>query len=77
MSGQLRYCFLGTGCAGMSGSYYNFSSWTSCRRRTAQDSRPAQTLEDWAHVYDGLSDEEIETIDAIAKARANVTRDLP
>lgn len=41
------------------------------------DSRPAQTLEDWAHVYDGLSDSEIETIDAIAKTRANLTRDLP
>ena len=43
----------------------------------SQDSRPAQTLEDWAHVYDGLSDEEIETIDAIAKTRANLTRNLP
>jgi hypothetical protein len=42
-----------------------------------QDSRPAQTLEDWAHVYDGLSDDEIEAIDAIAKTRANLTRDLP
>ena len=42
-----------------------------------QDSRPAQTIEEWAHVYDGLSDEEIETIDAIAKTRANLTRDLP
>ena len=44
---------------------------------TVQDSRPAQTLEDWAHVYDGLSDDEIETIDAIARTRANLTRDLP
>lgn len=43
----------------------------------AEDSRPAQTLEDWVHVYDGLSDEEIEKIDAIAKNRANLTRDLP
>jgi hypothetical protein len=41
-----------------------------------QDSRPAQTLKDWAHVYDGLSDDEIETIDAISKTRANLTRDL-
>lgn len=44
---------------------------------TVQDSRPAQTLEDWVHVYDGLSDTEIEKIDAIAKSRANLTRDLP
>lgn len=42
-----------------------------------QDSRPAQTLEDWARVYDGLNDEEIETIDAIAKTRAKLARDLP
>ena len=44
---------------------------------TVQDSRPAQTLDDWVHVYDGLSDTEIEKIDAIAKTRANLTRDLP
>jgi hypothetical protein len=44
---------------------------------TVQDSRPAQTLDDWAQVYDGLSEDEIETIDAIAKTRANLTRDLP
>lgn len=44
---------------------------------TVQDSRPAQTLDDWARVYDGLSDDEIEKIDAIAKTRANLTRDLP
>lgn len=44
---------------------------------TVQDSRPAQTLEDWVHVYDGLSDAEIEKIDAIANTRANLTRDLP
>ena len=39
--------------------------------------RPAQTLEDWTHVYDGLRDEEIETIDKMAKTRANLTRNLP
>ena len=39
--------------------------------------REAQTLEDWTHVYDGLSDEEIEDIDKIAKTRANLTRNLP
>ena len=47
------------------------------KKPLAEDSRPAQTLEDWVHVYDGLSDEEIETIDVIAKTRANLTRDLP
>lgn len=39
--------------------------------------RPAQTLEDWTHVYDGLSDQQVEGIDAIAKTRANLTRNLP
>ena len=39
--------------------------------------KPSQTLEDWTHVYDGLSDEEIEAIDEIAKTRANLTRNLP
>ena len=41
------------------------------------DNRPAQTLEDWVHVFDGLTDEQIESIDAIAKTRANLTRNLP
>ncbi|HLN26616.1 MAG TPA: hypothetical protein VK395_02660 [Gemmataceae bacterium] len=44
--------------------------------RTA-DARPAQKLDDWTHVYDGLSDEEIEAVDEIAKTRANLTRNLP
>ena len=39
--------------------------------------RPAQTLEDWTHVYDGLSDKEIEDIDKIVKTRANLTHNLP
>jgi hypothetical protein len=41
------------------------------------DAKPAQTLGDWTHVYDGLDDEEIEAIDRIAKTRANLTRKLP
>ena len=41
------------------------------------DMRPTQTLEDWAHVYEGLTEEEIEAIDAIAKTRAVLTRDVP
>lgn len=39
--------------------------------------RPAQTLDDWTSVYDGLSDREIDEIDQIAKTRANLTRHLP
>lgn len=39
--------------------------------------RPAQTLEDWTNVYEGLSDEQIEAVDTIAKTRANLTRNLP
>jgi len=39
--------------------------------------RPAQTLDDWTRVYDGLTDEEIEAVDKIAKKRANLTRNLP
>jgi hypothetical protein len=31
--------------------------------------RPAQSLEDWTHIYDGLSDEQIDAIDRIAKIR--------
>jgi hypothetical protein len=38
---------------------------------------PAQTLDDWTHVYDGLSNQEVEAIDAIARTRADLTRDLP
>jgi hypothetical protein len=39
--------------------------------------RPVQTLEDWTAVYDGLSDDEVEAVDKVAKTRANLTRDLP
>jgi hypothetical protein len=38
---------------------------------------PPQTLEDWTQVYDGLSEEEIEAVDRLAKTRANLTRPLP
>ncbi len=44
---------------------------------TTSTQRPAQTLEDWTSVYDGLSDDEIESVDRIAKTRANLSRDLP
>ncbi len=39
--------------------------------------RPVQTLDDWTSVYDGLSEREIDEIDHIARARANLTRHLP
>ncbi|HET6884198.1 MAG TPA: hypothetical protein VFI31_28855 [Pirellulales bacterium] len=42
-----------------------------------QSSQPAQSLDDWTSVYAGLSEQEIEAIDKIAKTRANLTRDLP
>ena len=46
-------------------------------KEPADARKPAQTLEDWTHVYDGLSDDEIEAVDEIAKTRANLTRNLP
>jgi hypothetical protein len=36
-----------------------------------------QALEDWTNIYEGLSDEQVEAIDKIAKTRANLTRSLP
>ena len=44
---------------------------------TGSNPQPAQSLEDWTGVYDGLSDAEIEAIDKVAKTRANLTRNLP
>ena len=29
---------------------------------------PSQSLEDWTHIYDGLSDEEIEAIDQVVRS---------
>jgi len=42
-----------------------------------QDLRPAQTLEDWTSVFEGLSDQEIAEVDAFSNTRANLTRHLP
>jgi hypothetical protein len=39
--------------------------------------QPAQSLDDWTSVYAGLSEQEIEAIDKIAKTRATLTRHLP
>ena len=39
--------------------------------------KPVQSLKDWTGVYEGLSDEEVNEIDAIVKTRANLTRPLP
>ena len=41
------------------------------------NARPAQTLDDWTGVYDGLSDTEVETLDSVVKTRADLTRELP
>ena len=38
---------------------------------------PAQSIDAWTKVYEGLSEQEIESIDKIAKTRANLSRDLP
>lgn len=38
---------------------------------------PAQSLEDWTAVYEGLSDNEVNEIDTLIKTRANLTRPLP
>jgi hypothetical protein len=43
---------------------------------TNETVRPAQSLEDCTGIYEGLSDEEVEAIDHVAKTRANLTRDL-
>ena len=39
--------------------------------------RRRQTVEDWTKVFEGLSDEQVEEIDRIAKTRADLTRNLP
>ncbi len=44
---------------------------------SSDQTQPGQSLDDWTKVYDGLSDEEIESIDKIAKTRAKLTRNLP
>jgi hypothetical protein len=38
--------------------------------------RPSQKLEDWTGVYEGLTEQEIEAIDEVAKTRADLTRDV-
>jgi hypothetical protein len=35
---------------------------------------PSQSLADWTHVYEHLTDEQIEAIDHNVKTRANLTR---
>lgn len=39
--------------------------------------RNGQTVEDWTGVYEGLSDAQIESIDTVAKTRADLTRNVP
>jgi len=49
----------------------------STRDRAVKTGKRAQTPEDWARVYAGLTDEQIEEIDKIINTRANFSRDLP
>ena len=44
---------------------------------SATDARPPQSIDSWMHIYDGLSDEEIDEIDAVINTRANLTRAVP
>jgi hypothetical protein len=46
---------------------------TETEARKAKDPR-AQSLADWTHVYEGLTNEQIEAIDHNVKTRANLTR---
>jgi hypothetical protein len=43
----------------------------------AKGPRPPQSLADWANVYEGLSDDQIDQIDQIATTRATLSRHLP
>lgn len=52
-------------------------SVTEVESTPSDSSRPAQSLDDWAKVLDGLSVEDIDAIDQIVKTRANLTRDVP
>lgn len=52
-------------------------SVTEIEMEPSDQTRPAQSLEDWAKVYEGLSEADIESIDEIAKNRADLTRHLP
>ncbi|MBX3450760.1 MAG: hypothetical protein KF777_14435 [Planctomycetaceae bacterium] len=44
---------------------------------TSASRQPAQSLDDWTNVYDGLSAPEIESIDPIVRTRADLTRSFP
>ncbi len=52
-------------------------SVTEVEMAPSEQPRRVQSLDDWTKVYEGLSDEDIESIDKIAKTRANLTRNLP
>jgi hypothetical protein len=46
-------------------------------RMDEPDTRPAQSIDEWTRVYEGLSEEEIDAVDRISKTRSNLTRHLP
>lgn len=39
--------------------------------------KPAQTLEDWTRVYDGLNGDQVQAVDQIVNSRADLTRSFP
>ena len=41
------------------------------------DTRRPQTLAEWTTVYEGLSEQQIDAVDATINSRANLTRNLP
>lgn len=43
----------------------------------AVPNRKAQSVSDWARVYEGLREEEVEAIDEQTRTRADLTRRLP
>ncbi|MEZ6057574.1 MAG: hypothetical protein R3C01_12815 [Planctomycetaceae bacterium] len=45
--------------------------------RQQDDPRPVQTLDNWAGIYEGLTDEQIDEIDKVINTRAYLTRNLP
>jgi hypothetical protein len=52
-------------------------SVTEVKSASTEDTRPAQLLEEWTSIYEGLSADEVEAIDKIINTRANLTRDVP
>jgi len=50
---------------------------SEAKSASQEDTLPAQSLEQWTSIYDGLSADEVEAIDEIINTPANLTRDVP